>query len=154
MPIDVKSLSDPVLVRNLLSNAKRLGNLPLVLECQVRLGQIEGAKYSSPLEREFWTAVRAVEEIKSAEKGKTIRLNRTRQKVDRVGVLQCLVDWAVSPNVTDGFKTLVEGGKADLTGEAIVVRHNKEFASAVVETARAKLQKNGVDPASIAGMKE
>lgn len=145
MAIDFKTLSDPTLVRNLMDNARRLGQADLVLECQVRLAQIEGTKYSSQIEREFWTAVRAVEEIKTATKGKTIRLTRTRQKVDRVGVLKCLEDWALSPNVTDGFNTLVAGGKASLTGEAIVLRHAANFDPDSVKRARSKLLEYGVD---------
>jgi hypothetical protein len=148
MAVEIGNLIDPQLVRNLLDNASRLGKPDLVLECQVRLAQIEGSKYKSQLEREFWTAVRAAEELKTAEKGKTIRLTRTRQKVDRVGIEQCLIDWATAPGVTDGFQTLVTGGKADLTGEAIVVRHAEKFDIKVVNFAKKKLIEHGIDLAT------
>ena len=149
MATNPKTLNDPLLLRNLLENASKKGDATLVLDCQVRLAEIEGAKYSSQLEREFWTAVRAAEELKSADKGKTVRLTRTRQKADRVGIRQCLIDWSVSSGTTDGFKTLVAGGKAELTGEAIVIRHADEFEESVVTAAKDKLIKNGVEVSDI-----
>src|SRR5437016_76478 len=122
MAVDPDSLNDPKLVRNLLENARRAGRDDLVLKCQVRLAKLEGAQYETPIEQEFWAAVKVAEELATARNGRTSRLNRTRQKVDRVGYKKCLEDWALHKGTTQGFDLLIEGGHPELTGEAIVIR--------------------------------
>ena len=149
MDVDPNSLTDPKLVRNLLENAKKRGRADIVLRCQVRLAHLEGAKYNSQVEREFWTAVSAAEELASARNGKTTRLSRTRQKAARVGFKQCLEDWAFHKGTTDGFDLLVEGGYPELTGEAIVFRHPDEFSEAAVQAAKNRLLDHGVDLARV-----
>ncbi len=117
----------------------------LVLECQVRIAELAGEAYDGELEREFWTAVAAAEEISTQKNGKTTRLSRTRQKVARVGVVRCLTDWALDPKVTQGFSILVEGEHPELTGEAIVVRHADKFPADAVTSAKKKLAEHGID---------
>jgi hypothetical protein len=145
MDVDPNSLADPKLVRHLLENAKKRGRADIVLKCQVRLAHLEGSKYSSQLEREFWTAVSAAEELATLRNGKTTRLSRTRQKAARVGFKQCLEDWAFYKGTTDGFDLLVEGGHPELTGEAIVVRHPDEFSEAAVTAAKTRLLDHGIE---------
>ena len=145
MDVDPNSLADPRLVRNLLENAKKRGRADIVLKCQARLAHLEGAKYSSQLEREFWTAVAAAEELATLRNGKTIRLSRTRQKAARVGFNQCLEDWAFHKGTTDGFDLLVEGGYPELTGEAIVIRYPDEFSEAAVKAAKKRLLDHGIE---------
>jgi hypothetical protein len=145
MDVNPDSLDDPKLIRILLQNAKRHGRDDLVLKCQVRLAHLEGAKYDSPLEREFWRAVAAAEELATLRNGKTTRLGRTRQKAARVGIKQCLEDWAFHKGTTDGFQLLVEGGYPELTGEAIVIRHAEEFSEAAVSAAKKRLLDHSID---------
>jgi hypothetical protein len=149
MSVDPESLNDPKLVRSLLNNAQRAGRQDLVFRCQVRLAKLEGARYETALEREFWAAVAAAEELASLKNGKKTRLNRTRQKVARVGIKRCLEDWAFHKGTTQGFDILVEGGHPELTGEAIVVRHAADFAENVVEAARKRLIDYGIDPSRV-----
>ena len=149
MAVDPESLSDPKLLRVLLQNAKRAGREDLVLACQVRLAKLEGLRYKTELEREFWVALAAAEELASAQNGKTTRLTRTRQKVARVGIKQCLEDWAFHRGTTKGFDLLVEGGHPELTGEAIVVRHTGEFSPEAVAAARQRLRDHGIDPSKV-----
>ena len=144
MAVDPDTLEDPRLARSLMANAVAKGQAELVLRCQVRLARLAGRAYEEPLEREFWTAVSVAEELATAENGKTTRLSRTRQKEKRVGARQCLIDWASDPGVTKGFELLVAGGHAELTGEAIVVRHADRFPADVVTRAMEKLQRHGV----------
>jgi len=149
MAVNPETLDDPKLVRNLLENARRAKRDDLVFQCQVRLAQLEGKRYETPLEQEFWAAVRAAEELASAKNGKTTRLIRTRQKVARVGIKRCLEDWAFHKGTTQGFDILVDGGHPELTGEAIVIRHPEEFSAEAVEAARARLVKHGIDPLKV-----
>ena len=151
MAVSPEYISDPQLVRNLLDNAKRAGRGDLVLRCQVRLAKLEGDRHGTPLEREFWAAISVAEELASAKNGKKTRLNRTRQKVARVGIKQCLEDWAFHKGATQGFDILVDGGHPELTGEAIVIRHAGEFSDEAVRAARQRLIDHGVDPSAIMG---
>ena len=146
MPVDPESLTDPKLLRNLLENARRAGRDDLVFQCQVRLARLEGARYETSLEREFWAALAAAEEFASLKNGKKTQLSRTRQKVARVGIKRCLEDWAFHKGTTQGFDMLVEGGHPELTGEAIVVRHAADFSEEVVKAARQRLIDYGIDP--------
>jgi len=110
-----------------MANAKRLGHDDYALQIQLRIAGLAGLAFDDAIEREFWTAVSCAEEFKTAENGKTTRLARTRQKHARVGAMQCLTDWALDPKVTEGFRILLAAGRADLTGEAIVIRHKDRF---------------------------
>lgn len=149
MAVDPSSLTDPKQVRGVLQNAKRLGRDDLVLQCQVQLAKIAGSRYATLLEQEFWAAVVAAEELASLKNEKTARPSRTRQKVARVGIKECLEDWAFHKGTTQGFDMLVEGGHPELTGEAIVVRHAKEFSEDAVEAARQRLIAHGIDPSKV-----
>ena len=149
MAVNPDSLTDPKLVRNLLDNARRAGLDDLVFQCQVRLAKLEGARFETALEQEFWAAIAAAEELATAKNGKTTRLGRTRQKVKRVGIKKCLEDWATHKGTTQGFDILVEGGHPELTGEAIVVRHEAEFSPEIVAAARQRLIDYGIDPTKI-----
>jgi hypothetical protein len=101
------------------------------------------------VEHDFWRTVHAFEHVLSEERGKTIRLARTRQKVARVGELETLKDWAVGTKNTDGFDKLIERDMPELTGEAIVLRHADRFDAAVVGAARKRLEEAGVDMSTL-----
>ncbi len=132
-----------------MENAVRVGRQDIVLQCQVRIAKLAGAQYETSLEREFWAAVAAAEELASERNGKKTLLNRTRQKVKRVGIKKCLEDWAFHKGTTQGFDILVEGGHPELTGEAIVVRHASEFSDDVVQAARQRLADYKIDVDSV-----
>jgi hypothetical protein len=150
MAVDPNSLSDPKLLRNLIENALRADRHDLVLQCQVRIAKLAGAQYETALEREFWAAVSAAEELASQKNGRKTLLNRTRQKVKRVGIKKCLEDWAFHKGTTQGFDILVEGGHPELTGEAIVVRHPTEFSDEAVNAAKQRLIDYNIDINSVA----
>ncbi len=141
---DLSKFTDPQKLRTLAANAERLGHSDYAAKCRIRIAELAGQQYDDLLEREFWEAVTCAEEFKTAENGKTTRLSRTRQKHKRVGTHQCLVDWAFDPKTTDGFHILLETGRADLTGEAIVVRHADKFPPEAVASAELKLSAHGI----------
>lgn len=141
---DPKTFTDPEKLRKLMANAVRLGYDDLAFQCRLRIAELAGAPYDDVLEREFWIAVSTAEEIKTAENGKTTRLARIRQKHRRAGVQKALEDWAIEPATADGFATLVANGRSDLTGEAILLRHEEQFSVDAVNAARKKLMEHGV----------
>lgn len=105
------------------------------------------------VEHAFWRTIHAFEDILSEERGKTTRLARTRQKVQRVGVKQTLIGFATHPTSTEGFDMLIERGLPELTGEAIVIQHSSEFSPEIVEAAIQRLRRVGVDVERLIGTK-
>jgi hypothetical protein len=146
---DPSSFTDAAKLRKIIANAERLGQTDLALACRLRIAELAGQKFDDVLEREFWMAVTCAEEFKTQENGRTTILSRTRQKHKRVGALQCLVDWAEDPKVTEGFHILLKAKRPDMTGEAIVLRHAEKFPPETVALARQKLEAHGVDVASL-----
>ncbi|MFC3637957.1 hypothetical protein ACFONL_11340, partial [Camelimonas fluminis] len=100
---------------------------------------VQGLPYNAGVEREFWVAIAAVEELLTLKNGRRTRASRTHTKVGKVGVLKTIEDWALAKGPTTGFRQLVESGMHDLTGEAIVLRHPEQFSVAAVAAARQRL---------------
>jgi hypothetical protein len=62
------------------------------------------------------------------------KLLRTRVKLGNKGVVGCLEDSdsAMSNQLTDGFKALVENGQIELTGEHLVTKYADRFSAEAV----------------------
>jgi hypothetical protein len=132
-------------LRNLIGRAKEM-DAPEVAEAAFRKLVSLGIDYPvGSVEHDFWQTIQAFEAVLKEERGKTIRLARTRQKVARVGVRQTLADWAEVTTSTDGYDMLLQRGMAELTGEAIVLRHASEFPNHIVDAARDRLLRSNVD---------
>lgn len=141
----IHACEDPDLLRGWIKNAKRLGE-PAVEDAAMRkLISIVPEEKPGTVEHDFWTTVHAFEYVLTEENGKTTRLSRTRQKVKRDGVVATLASWAESTKPKDGFNMLMERGMPELTGEAIVLRHQADFEPSVIDAARARLDAVGVD---------
>lgn len=141
---------DPQRLRNWLQNA-RDKNADDVADAAFRqLISIVPDEEPGTVGHDFWQTINAFEQTLADERGRTTRLQRTRQKVARVGVIQTLTDWALSTKKTEGFDMLLERGMPEYTGEAIVLRHPDHFDQAVRDAARARLDEAGVDPAAYA----
>jgi len=48
-------------------------------------------------------------------------IDRTRQKLNRVGIRQTLADLTLKPQPSTGFLKLVEFGMADMSAESLVL---------------------------------
>jgi hypothetical protein len=131
-------------LRNWMVNAKRLKRDDVYQEAFRQLCRVEGRNIGDPLEAEFAAVMRALEEALTAEAGKTKRLNRTRQKLGRVGVRQTLTDLALKPQPSIGFLKLVEFGMADMSAESLILKYHDEFAPEVVAASRTRLEKYGI----------
>lgn len=148
---DPQTFTDPDKLRKLMANAVRLGHPDLAFNCQLRIAELVGATHEEGLEREFWTAIAAAEEFKTETSGRTTRLTTARTKHRKLGAQRVLSDWAMQPELSDGFERLLEHGRSDLTGEAIVVRHEDLFSVDAVNAARRKLMDHGVNTAEGVG---
>jgi hypothetical protein len=125
-----------------MANAKRLGNDPVYWEAFSRLCLISGRDEPDPLVRDFYATLTAYEELLTLKNRRKTLANRTRQKLARKGVVQCLEDWATQPT-SDGLELLVNKGLYHLTGEYLVLRYPERFTQEAVNAAHAKLKALG-----------
>lgn len=137
--------TDPAQLRRFMANARRMGAEAVHAAAFERLVSTLPGEALDPVSRDFWRMIHAFEELLTEERGRTTRLSRTRQKVQRVGVIKTLEDFALTREATDGFRMLMERGLPQLTGEAVILRHPDAFHPAVVDAAAARLRAEGVD---------
>src|SRR5688572_1050291 len=105
---DIKALDlanewDPKKLRTLMSNAKQRARMDVYEQAFRQLCRIEGRDHDDPLDREFHEVMAALEQALTEARGKTTRLNRTRQKLKRVGVQALISDLARSRQPSEGF---------------------------------------------------
>ena len=94
---------------------------------------------------DVWRTIHAFEELLREERGKTVRLSRTRQAIQRKGEVRTVTDLILKRTASDGFQMLRERGLLELSFEAIVMARSDHFASDVVARARDRLQDADVD---------
>lgn len=145
----IASSTDAEQLRRLRENAQRVGVATVADAAFKRLLEILPEQAPGSIEHDFWMTIHAFEEILRDERGRTVRLSRTRQKIDRVGVKQTLIDFATSKAPTDGFNMLIERGLPELTGEALILKHSACFDMQVQTAAKQRLEKAGVDTAKL-----
>lgn len=134
---------DPARLREGMKNAKSRQRMDIYWQAFRRLCEMGGLNYDSLLEREFYSTLAAYEELLSEKNGKTTKASRTRQKLQRRGVIQCLEDWAVANAPTDGFKLLIDTGLIELTGEHLMLKYPEHFSRNALENARHRLEQAG-----------
>lgn len=140
----IERSEDPEQLRRFIENAQRQGEEVVRQAAFRRLLHILPGETPGTIEHDFWRTIHAFEEVLREERGRTVRLSRTRQKVQRVGVMQTLIDFALNNAATDGFNMLIERSMPELTGEAIILRHKEEFEDEVIKAAEDRLSSAGV----------
>jgi hypothetical protein len=145
----IAKCDDPDKLRIWIQNAKKQDADDVADAAFRKLVSIVPSEKPGTVEFDFWQMVNALEQTLTEERGKTTRLARTRQKVERVGERQVLTDWAFGKSETKGFGMLLERGMPEFTGEAIVLKHSGEFEADVVAAARKRLEDSGVDTESL-----
>jgi hypothetical protein len=143
--VAIEKIDDPARLRQMMVNADKQGVKPVYDAAFRRLVEMLPEAEPGTIEHDFWQTIHAFEQILREERGKTVLLSRTRQKLKRVGVMQTLADFATATAATQGFEMLIARNLPELTGEAIVLRHSSRFAPNVVAGARARLEGAGVD---------
>lgn len=135
----ISSYSDPVLLRTLMENARRMGREDIWREAFDRLCSLEGADKEDPLERAFYRTLAAYEQLLTQKNGRATRASRTRVKLKGKGVVACLEDWARSKEPPESFDLLVAHGMIELTGEQLVLTYPDRFSAEAIAGATARL---------------
>lgn len=141
----ISECDDPKKLRTWIENARNKDNEEIAQAAFRRLISLVPSEQPGTVEHDFWQTIHAFEYALTEERERTTRLTRTRQKINRVGIIETLKDWALGDKETDGFKMLLERGMPELTGEAIVLRHPEKFSTDVQAAARQRLVEAGVD---------
>jgi hypothetical protein len=104
----------------------------------IKLYSVMPAAQPGTLEHDVWQSIYALEGALKAERGKTVLLARTRQKIARDGELKTVAD-LVTGKESSGFQMLIDRDMPELTFEAVALRHEGRFEPAVLEAARKRL---------------
>ncbi len=139
----IAQMNDKDGLQNLMENARKLDRDDVYWLAFRQKCSLEGMNLDDPLERDFYNVLNAYEELLTEKNGRTTKANRTRQKLARKGIEQCLIDWALGAP-TEGFKLLIKKGLSELTAEHLVVHYKDRFPPEAVDAAQKRLVENGV----------
>lgn len=138
----VKTCDDPKRLRTIAENADRNAAGDLARAARLRLYSVLPSEEPGTLGHEVWQSIYALEDTLKQERGKTVLLSRTRQKIQRVGEQGCVAD-LVTGSESEGFRMLLDRAMLDLTFEAVALRFPDRFSDQVLKSARARLAKVG-----------
>lgn len=94
----------------------------------------------------MWQSINALEDVLTLERGKTTRLQRTRQKIGRVGERATVRDLILAKTPSDGFAMLVDRDMIAFSFEYIAMLHADHFDDEVRAAARRRLEQCGFTP--------
>jgi hypothetical protein len=142
---DLKSIQNPDDVRRVMDRLKAKGHDDSYWEAFRWCCELQGKSIDDPLERDFEIVLGAYEELLTIKNGKKTAASRTRQKLQRKSVIQCLEDWATAKTETQGFTLLIENRMPELTAEYLVLKYPDRFSAVAVSAAKARLREHGVE---------
>ena len=134
----IASCSNPNELRQVAKNARAKGEEEVRLAAQRRLYEVLPSEQPGTLEYDVWQSIYALEGELSDERGKTVRLSRTRQKITRDKEAKTVAD-LIMGSPSDGYRMLIDRNMQDLTFEAVALRHPDRFDEHVLDAARSRL---------------
>ncbi len=142
----VARIDEPKALLRLAANAKQKGNIEVERAARLRLYTLLPSQEPGTFEHDVWQSIFALEGALSDERGKSIRLARTRQKIVRDGELKCVADLILG-KPSKGFQLLAEREMLNLSFEAVALRHRDKFSDpalmAATERATERLESFG-----------
>lgn len=142
---NIERCDDPNRLRRFMANARKRGATDVYDAAFERLIAVQPSAQVGTIAHDVWRTIYAFEELLKEERGKTVRLSRTRQKIQRVGETRTVVDLVLKATPSDGFKMLRERNMLELSFESLVVARAPHFPSNVADAARARLTEHGFD---------
>ena len=141
----IEKCDDPAALRRFMKNAKQRGGADIYNAAFQRLITVQPPAQVGTIAHDVWRAIYAFEELLKEERGKTVRLTRTRQKIQGDGEVKTVTDLTLKKTPSDGFLILKDHGMLELSFEALVVARAEHFPSNVVDAARSRLEAEGMD---------
>ncbi|MXO73386.1 hypothetical protein [Alteraurantiacibacter buctensis] len=138
----VSTCGDPKKLRQIAKNADERNVPELAQAARLKLYSILPGEQPGTIEYAVWQSIFALEDVLKQERGKTILLSRTRQKIGRQGVTQCVADLVQGP-ASEGFRMLQEREMLHLSFEAIALQFPEKFDAPVLAAASSRLKDVG-----------
>lgn len=140
----IASCNDAKKLEQLASNAAAKGETEVERAALLKLYSVKPKAEAGTLEYDVWRSIHALEGALKAERGKTVLLSRTRQKIARDGEERTVAD-LVTGKPSEGFRMLIDRSMPQLTFEAVALRHPGRFDQWVLDAAQARLVEAGVN---------
>lgn len=134
---------DPDKLQQLATNAANQGDSEIERIALLKLYSVKPKHDPDTLEHDVWQSIYGLEGALKRERGKTILLSRTRQKIARDGELKTVSD-LITGKASEGFAMLIERGMPELTFEALCLKHPDKFSEEVRAQAEQRLTDAGI----------
>ena len=142
---NIEKCDDPAELRKFMKNARQRDAADVYDAAFQRLISVQPSAEVGTVNHDIWRIIYAFEELLKEERGKTVRLSRTRQKIQRDGEVKTVTDLTLKADPSKGFCMLKDRGILELSFEALVVARAEDFPDNVINAARVRLESHGAD---------
>ena len=118
---NIRNCDDPASLRRYMKNARDRDMAVVHDAAFERLIAVQPSAQVGTIAHDVWSTIHALEEIRTEEEGKTIRLSRTRQAIKNKGETRTVLDLVRQSTPSSGFEMLQQRDRLELSFEALVV---------------------------------